>query len=66
MESVVATFALLVLMVLALGALARAWVRSSQSAGYRVEHGADGIEREPQVPEDDEARWSWRDREPKP
>ncbi len=61
-EMVLATGALLVLMLLALIALGRGWVRSSSIGGYRATHGADGIEEGPEVPEDDDARWNWSDR----
>ncbi len=61
-ETVLATGVLLVLMLLALTALGRGWVRSSSIGGYRANHGTDGIEEGPKVPEDDDAHWHWSDR----
>ena len=70
MEAVLATVALLSLLVLALVMLSRTWVRSSRLGGYRATHGTDERtdepEQGPQVPEDDDARWHWRDGTPKP
>ena len=66
MEAVLATVALLSVLVLALVLLSRTWVRSSRLGGYRATHATDEPEQGPQVPEDDDARWHWRDDAPKP
>ena len=63
-EALLATVALLIVVVLALVLLSRTWVRSSRLGGYRATHGPDGLERGPQVPEDDDARWHWGDGKP--
>ena len=65
MDALLATVALLIVMVLALVLLSRAWVRSSRVGGYRAAHRADGIEEGAQVPEDDDARWQWDDDRPR-
>ena len=65
MDALLTTVALLIVMVLALVLLSRAWVRSSRVGGYRATHRADGIEDGPQVPEDDDARWQWDDDHPR-
>ena len=44
MDALLTTVALLIVMVLALVLLSRAWVRSSRVGGYRASHRADGIE----------------------
>ena len=61
MEAWLTTGALLIVMVVALVLLSRAWVRSSRLGGYRATHRPDGMEQGPQVPEDDDARWHWDD-----
>ena len=61
MEALLTTGALLIVMVLALVLLSRAWVRSSRLGGYRATHRPDGMEQGPQVPEDDDAPWHWDD-----
>lgn len=62
MEALVMTLGLLIVMVAALVALARFWPHSSRRTGYRVS-GQDqsGQESQGPVPEDDDARWRWRD-----
>ena len=59
MESLLFTAALVVVMVLALALLAKAWVRSSSIGGYRTDHTPDGIETGPAVAEDDDVHWDW-------
>ena len=65
MDALLTTVALLIVMVLALVLLSRAWVRSSRVGGYRASHRPDGIEDGAQVPEDDDARWQWDDDRPR-
>ncbi len=66
MDALLTTVALLIVIVVALVLLSRAWVRSSRVGGYRASHRADGIEYGAQVPEDDDARWHWDDDHPRP
>ena len=65
MVAFVLAVAVLTAMLLALRPLASAWVDSSTLGGYGVAHGTDGLERGPQVPEDDDARWQWGDGKPR-
>lgn len=60
-EALLLTLALLGLMAAALLLLAKAWPHSSRRTGYRIS-GGDRSEGAPPVPEDDEAKWRWRDR----
>ena len=64
MEALLATLAVLIVVVLALVLLSRTWVRSSKFGGYRATHEPDGLERGAQVPEDVDVRWYWGDGKP--
>ncbi len=72
MEAVLATFAIVLLMIGALALLARSWPRSSRLGGYRAwtragasDRPAQAQERGESAREDDDVRWHWdaRDRE---
>lgn len=58
-EAILMTVGLLAVMLGALVVLARFWPRSSRRTGYHIRGGAS--EDAPRVPEDDDARWRWRD-----
>ena len=63
MEAVLLTLAMFGLMTGALVVVARFWPRSSRRTGYRIS-GQDSARGEtPPVPEDDDARWEWKDRQ---
>jgi len=57
----IASIGLLAVMAVGLMVLARFWPRSSRRTGYRIT-GQDVSPDDPPVPEDDEARWRWKDR----
>jgi hypothetical protein len=66
MEAVLATFAVVLLMIGALALLARSWPRSSRLGGYRAwtharpsDRPAQAQERGEAVREDDDVRWHW-------
>ena len=66
MEAVLATLAVVLLMVGALTLLARSWPRSSRLGGYRAwtrggspDRPAQDQERGDAVREDDDVRWHW-------
>jgi hypothetical protein len=61
-EAVLFTVAMFGLMTGALLLVVRFWPRSSRRTGYRIS-GQDASAGEgPPVPEDDDARWNWKDR----
>lgn len=59
MEALLLTAGLVIVIVLSLVVLARAWVPSSRLGGYQRTHGPDGLDRGPQSREDDDVRWHW-------
>jgi hypothetical protein len=60
MGALIATAGTLVVIAGALVLLARIWPHSSRQTGYRIT-GHDRADGEPPVPEDDDARWHWKD-----
>jgi hypothetical protein len=62
MQAVLLTLAMLGLMAGALVVLARFWPRSSRLTGYRISRRDAAAGEVPPVPEDDDARWRWKDR----
>ena len=54
-----------VLIVLGLVFLSRAWVRSSKAGAYHTTEWSDGPEGRPRPREDDDARWHWDEGSPR-
>ena len=65
MEALLTTGLAIGVILLALVALARAWVHSSKAGGYRASDWSDRPTPGPRPPEDD-AQWRWGDGQPRP
>jgi hypothetical protein len=62
MLGVLLTVGMLGVMGAALLVVARFWPRSSRRTGYRISGQDTTAGEAPPIPEDDDARWNWRDR----
>ena len=62
MEGVLLTVGMFVVIGLSLLVVARFWPRSSRRTGYRISGQDTATGEAPPVPEDDDAKWDWKDR----